>query len=1037
MLSERLTGTVTFLFTDIEGSTDLLKQLRDGYAEVLAEHETVLRAAIDQAGGHVVDTQGDALFAAFPRAGSAVAAAVAGQRALAATPWLGDVTVRVRMGLHSGEPALSGERYVGLGVHRAARISAAAHGGQVLLSGATRALVEDELPGDVQIADLGEYRLKDIDRPERLYQLVVEGLPTDFPPPRTDLGEAGAVALAESAGRRRFAISRRSARALAATVVLAVAGIGAYVLTSGGTSRAAVVAPNSVGFIDARSGRVAGQVAVDQAPTSVVVGAGAVWAANSNAGTVSRIDPAHKTVQTVSVGASPTGIAVGGGGVWVANHDDGTVSWINEASNTVVRTITVGAGPTAVAYGFGSVWVTNAEDRTVTRIDATTGATQRVIPTKAVGDGLAVGGGSVWVTDEASRSVFGIDPTTDEIRATATVGAGPTGIAYGDGSIWVANSLDGTVSRVDATTLTTQATIPVAGGPSSVSFSRGAVWVSAEFGARVVRIDPRRDAPVGSTPIGNRPEGLAAGAGGVWVAVQSAGTGHRGGRLVVLDGGLDSIDPALASATNSAAVLATAYDGLTTLRRVGGAAGTQIVPDLASALPLPTAGGRNYTFRLRSGIRYSDGRPVRAVDFRRALMRIFDLNGPAAASFTQLVGAASCLHSRTHDRCDLGRGVVVEGPSTLTFRLVQPDPRFFFYLTTLTPVPAGTSKRDVGAKPVPSTGPYAIGSYVRGRLLTLVRNRYFHVWSAAARPDGYPDEIVYRPEKNDNTGVRDVLAGKADLVFQANLSGARVEELAARYPRQVQLDRQQATTFLFLNVRRPPFDDVRVRRAIDYAVDRQRIVELHGAALAQPTCQIVPPTLTGYRRYCPYTVAPSANGAWRAPDLSKARALIRASGTRGATIVVWSCAYFRAESEYIVTLLRRLGYRARLHYIADIGAYFTKLYDTPSAQAGLAGWFGLQLPIDIFRAAECRAGAPNWAHFCSNRLDAQIERLADEEPGDPAGSAPLAAAIDRELTDQAPWVPLFTPRLPDITSARVGNYQINSGSVLLDQLWLR
>ena len=194
--------------------------------------------------------------------------------------------------------------------------------------------------------------------------------------------------------------------------------------------------------------------------------------------------------------------------------------------------------------------------------------------------------------------------------------------------------------------------------------------MSAEFGARVVRIDPRHDAVVGSTQIGNEPEGLAADDGGVWVAVQASGRGHRGGRLVVLGGGLDTIDPSLADATNSLFLLGTAYDSLTSFRHTGGVAGTQIVPDLAEALPQPTDGGKTYTFHLRPGIRYSDGRPLRAADFRRALERVLELDGPATQFFGHLAGAAGCIgHLREHSRCDLSKSLIVQGASTLTIRL--------------------------------------------------------------------------------------------------------------------------------------------------------------------------------------------------------------------------------------------------------------------------------------------------------------------------------------------------------------------------------
>src|SRR5436309_8696033 len=168
-------GTVTFLFTDIEGSTQLLKTLGPLYGDALAEHQRILRAAFAAHGGREVDTQGDSFFVAFGRAKDAVAAAVDAQRDLAAHPWPDESPVRVRMGLHTGEPRVGDERYVGLGVHKAARIAAAGHGGQVLLSNTTRGLVEDELPPDLRLLDLGEQRLKDIDLPERIFQLSAPG----------------------------------------------------------------------------------------------------------------------------------------------------------------------------------------------------------------------------------------------------------------------------------------------------------------------------------------------------------------------------------------------------------------------------------------------------------------------------------------------------------------------------------------------------------------------------------------------------------------------------------------------------------------------------------------------------------------------------------------------------------------------------------------------------------------------------------------------------------------------------------------------
>jgi class 3 adenylate cyclase len=179
-------GTVTFLFTDVEGSTRLARRLGERYGATLRLHQELLRAALTAHEGLEMDTQGDSFFFAFVRARNALAAAVAGQRALAQAEWPEDAPVLVRMGMHTGEPSVSDNRYLGLGVHRAARICAAGHGGQIVLSPATVAVLSDDELADVELRDLGEYVLKDFDEPQRLYQTVVPELPADFPPLRAE-----------------------------------------------------------------------------------------------------------------------------------------------------------------------------------------------------------------------------------------------------------------------------------------------------------------------------------------------------------------------------------------------------------------------------------------------------------------------------------------------------------------------------------------------------------------------------------------------------------------------------------------------------------------------------------------------------------------------------------------------------------------------------------------------------------------------------------------------------------------------------------
>jgi class 3 adenylate cyclase len=194
-------GTVTFFFSDIEGSTRLLEQLGERYEQVHRDHRRLLRGELETAGGQEVDTQGDAFFFSFVRARDAVRGAVAAQRALAGHEWPDGTDVRVRMGLHTGEPVVGDEGYVGMDVVRAARICSAGHGGQILLSETTRALVGNDLPEGATIRDLGEARLKDVQH-ERLFQVALDEQAADFPPPKATTPDSSADELGKEIERR-------------------------------------------------------------------------------------------------------------------------------------------------------------------------------------------------------------------------------------------------------------------------------------------------------------------------------------------------------------------------------------------------------------------------------------------------------------------------------------------------------------------------------------------------------------------------------------------------------------------------------------------------------------------------------------------------------------------------------------------------------------------------------------------------------------------------------------------------------------------
>ncbi len=204
-------GTVTLLFTDVAQSTELVKRLQEDYGDVLATHRALLRAAFAEHSGAEVDTQGDSFFVAFGRARDAVQAAVGAQQALAKRPWRDGGAVAVRIGIHTGEPHRAQHGYTGLAVHRAGRICSMGSGGQVLLSQVTAGIVDDEQIAGVSLRDLGEFRLKDFDRPEQIFQLMIDGMPSEFPPLRGVDQQpplTGTVTIVMTEGRRTMRLLR-------------------------------------------------------------------------------------------------------------------------------------------------------------------------------------------------------------------------------------------------------------------------------------------------------------------------------------------------------------------------------------------------------------------------------------------------------------------------------------------------------------------------------------------------------------------------------------------------------------------------------------------------------------------------------------------------------------------------------------------------------------------------------------------------------------------------------------------------------------
>jgi YVTN family beta-propeller protein len=794
----------------------------------------------------------------------------------------------------------------------------------VLVSQTTRELLRDDPIPDVSLRDLGEHQLKDLDELERIYQLAAPGLSEDFPPlkktaPAPFEGRKGKLAAAaQDAVAQMRKPWRRDRRIIGAVglVAAAVAAVLGVLLTQGGTKSAGAagqVAANAVGVLDARSGKLLTQIPVGEAPGGVAAGDGAVWVTNSDAGTVSRIDPRTNDVrQTIQVGGGPAGVAVGGRAVWVANGLDGTVSRIDPQTNQVVQTITVGNGPSGVAFGEGAVWVANSADGTLSRLDPDSGRVTRTTPAEVGVAGVAVGFGRVWLASPSAGSVAVVDPRSGAVEDRIGVGADTVAVTIGVGAVWAANRADGTVSKINPSARVVIATIQVGRSPSSVTAGPAGVWVSNGGDGTLSRIDPSRDAVVTTTRLANPPRGLALTPEGVYVAVRSTGVEHRGGTLRVLGGFLDSLDPALAYSGASWSILTSTNDGLVAFRHVGGVEGAQLVPDLAVSVPRPTEGGRTYTFTLREGIRYSSGQLVQPEDIRAELERVFAIKPASAGTqfYGGVVGADAC---RAGKACDLSRGVATDRLArSITFHLWAPDPDFLTKLALpfAYAVPHGTPAREA-ARSVPATGPYMVSAYRKAKLVTLVRNPRFHEWSADAQPQGYPDTIVRRFPPAADTGARIVERNQADVAVSISppVLKQELDRLALRYPSRLHSSTAATTSYFFLNTNVRPFDDVRVRRAVNYAFDRQAFVELLGRSSFAPTCQILPPNFPGRRRTCPYLPGGLAS-------LQKARSLVRASGTTGTRVTVWVPQPIARYGRYMASVLDSLGYRAAVKAVA-------------------------------------------------------------------------------------------------------------------------
>jgi peptide/nickel transport system substrate-binding protein len=346
---------------------------------------------------------------------------------------------------------------------------------------------------------------------------------------------------------------------------------------------------------------------------------------------------------------------------------------------------------------------------------------------------------------------------------------------------------------------------------------------------------------------------------------------------------------------------------------------------------------------------------------------------------------------------------------------------------------------------LPGTGPYIISQYRPNASLTLVRNPYFRQWSYAAQPAGYPSVIRYKrvidPAKQESA----VIADRADLT-EIDVDD---QSLATQYPARMHSALTLWTIYLSLNTRQPPFTNIKARQAVNYAIDRARMLQLFHFAPGQgaTTCQIIPVGFPAHENYCPYTTG-AKDGIWHGPDMQKARRLAKDSGTTDTPVTLWTIKGFadRAVSLYLIRLLKDLGYRARLHTV-PMGRYFNTINDSRNKiQIGLQSW-GADFPAASTFYSEilsCRSfyrdptQTDNDSGFCDPHVDKLASEALARQPTDPAAARRLWAQVDHLITDEAPWVPILNQALTVFVSSRLGNYQESAEyGPLVDQMWVR
>ena len=524
---------------------------------------------------------------------------------------------------------------------------------------------------------------------------------------------------------------------------------------------------------------------------------------------------------------------------------------------------------------------------------------------------------------------------------------------------------------------------------------------------------------------------------------------HRGGTLkLVAKAAGGTLDPQVNYTLQYWQLYQATHDGLLGFTKAGGDAAFTVVPDLAETIPTPTNGGKTWVFKLRKGIKFSNGAPVTVNDVVASFRRIFKVKSPTSGGFyAGIVGAAACLKKPA--TCTLKGGVTANSAArTVTINLTAPDPELKYKLAVphATILPADSPPIDAGTKPLPGTGAYYFASYNPNKQLVLKRNPYFKQWSKLAQPEGYPDQITYSFGLTTEAQITAIENGQYDWTLEAPPAD-RLGEIGTKYANQVHIETLTAFWYVPMNTNLPPFNNLKARLAVNYAIDRNAAVKIFGGPkLAAPSCQVLPPGFPGHKDYCPYTKNPGTK--WSAPDLAKAKRLVKESGTAGQKVAVVTPddEVNKAMGVYLQSVLNQIGYKATVKPISQ-NISFTYVQNTKNkVQINTQQWYqdypaASDFLYVLFGCESFHPGSDssiNIAGFCDKKINAQMHKALRLGQTDENSANQLWAKIDRQVTDAAPMATLFTPKHIDFVSKRVGNFTFSKQFYwLVDQSWVQ